>query len=61
MGPLCVLGMCVLVQIHVAKCFSELCRRAHNCNSVSTPPKEPAVTAAESQMPAAISAWLAIF
>lgn len=55
------LDMCILVQIHMAKCFSRVHDKAHNCKTFPTPPKEPAVTAAERQMPVAISAWLAIF
>lgn len=45
----------------MAKCFSGVRHKAHNCKTFPTPPKEPAVTAAERQMPVAINAWLAIF
>lgn len=53
--------MCILVQIHMAICFSGVRHKAHNCKTFPTPPTEPAVTAAERQMPVAINAWLAIF
>lgn len=53
--------MYILVEIHMAKCFSGVHHKALNCKTFPTPPKEPAVTPAERQMPVAISSWLAIF
>lgn len=60
-GPFCTLDMCILVQIHTAKCFSGVSHKAHNCKTFPTAPKEPAVTAVERQMTVAINAWLTKF